>query len=111
MIGKYERRRKRLFGIDIFTGEKHEETLLEFSDVEKPLIKRNEYTLVDIDEDGFCYLVDEQGNSKEYLKLPSDPASSEVKLTRINYNFDRWLKPSKRLSTGENIVSLCYLSC
>merc|ERR1719188_773445 len=56
---------------DIFTGKKMEMLESSTHNCEVPNVSRAEYTLLDISEDGFVSLMDDDGETKEDLKLPS----------------------------------------
>jgi len=65
--------------LDIFTGKKYEMIETTSHNVEVPNVTKAEYTLVDIDEDGFMSLMDEQGNMKSDLKVPEDEVGEGIK--------------------------------
>ena len=59
--------------LDIFTNKKYEDIQPSSNTVQVPFITRKEYNLVDISEDDFCTLMDEEGNCREDVKLPDQP--------------------------------------
>jgi len=56
--------------LDIFTGKKYESMSPSTHTVEIPVVKRVSYECIDIDDEGFASLMDEDSNSKEDLKMP-----------------------------------------
>ena len=71
-------------GIDIFTASKYEQTFSTSDSIDAPVVVRKEYSVINIDDDGFVSLMNEQGDVKEDLKLPDDewlkPIAERVKL-------------------------------
>ncbi len=65
-------------GIDIFTANIYECTFSTDENVDLPIVQRKEYTLVDIDDEGFMALMNESGEIKEDLKLPNDEWLKDV---------------------------------
>lgn len=76
--GKHGAAKASITGIDIFTNKKHEESISTSHSVGVPIVKRTEYTLIDIADDGFVSLMTDDGSTKEDLKLPTDEDSAEV---------------------------------
>jgi translation initiation factor eIF-5A len=70
--GKHGHAKANITGIDIFTGKKQEDSCPTSHNIYVPNVKRTEYTLIDIADDGFLSLMDEDGGTKEDLKLPAD---------------------------------------
>jgi len=71
-VGKHGSAKAMVTGIDIFTSNKHESTFGSGDMIDAPLVKKNEYTLVNIEDDGFVHLMNDAGDIKEDLKLPED---------------------------------------
>jgi len=69
--GKHGSAKLTFFGVCIFTDSKQQGTAQAHATVQVPQIKRLEYQLVDITEDGFLQLMDDKGELKEDLELPS----------------------------------------
>lgn len=59
-------------GVDIFTAAKYKCTFKPGSTADAPICNTTEYTLINIEDDGFATLMDENGDIKEDLKLPED---------------------------------------
>ena len=76
--GKHGSAKAMVTGIDIFSSNKYECTFSTGDNVDAPLMKRVEYTLVNIEDDGFVALMDDSGEMKEDLKLPEDEWLKDV---------------------------------
>merc|ERR1712087_708864 len=73
--GKHGHAKCKFVAIDIFTGNKMEDMQPSSHNAEVPNVKRTEYQLLDIDEDDdYVSLMTEEGDTKDDLKLPADPA-------------------------------------
>lgn len=71
--GKHGHAKCNFTAIDIFTGKKYEDIIPSTHTAHVPNVVRKEYSLVDISEDGFVSLMDEEGNCREDVKLPDYP--------------------------------------
>ena len=76
--GKHGAAKAMVTGIDIFTSNKYECTFGSGDNVDAPLVVRKEYTLINIDDEGFMSLMDESGTMKEDLKLPTEDWLKDV---------------------------------
>ena len=76
--GKHGSAKAMITGIDIFTSQKYECTYSTGENVDAPVVKKNEYTLLNIDEEGFVTLMDESGELKEDLTVPTDEWLKDV---------------------------------
>mmetsp|Transcript_45692 Transcript_45692/g.33410 ORF Transcript_45692/g.33410 Transcript_45692/m.33410 type:complete len:143 (-) Transcript_45692:38-466(-) len=70
--GKHGSAKAMVTGIDIFTGNKLECTFSTGENVDAPVTKKTEYTLINVEDDGFVTLLTDGGETKEDLKLPDD---------------------------------------
>lgn len=70
--GKHGHAKCTFTGLDIFTGKKYEDMIPAHQNVDVPHVKRKEYTLLDIQDDGFVSLMTDSGETKDDLKLPHD---------------------------------------
>merc|ERR1711991_149029 len=73
--GKHGHAKVHLIATDIFTGKKLEELCPSSHNMNVPIVKRTEYALIDISDEGFCSLLMDSGETKEDLKLPDDLAN------------------------------------
>lgn len=71
--GKHGSAKCNFTAIDIFNGKKYEDIIPSTHTALVPVITRKEYSLVDISADGFCSLMDDEGNVREDVKLPEYP--------------------------------------
>jgi translation initiation factor 5A len=71
--GKHGSAKCNFTAIDIFTGKKYEEIMPSTMTAHIPNVKRVEYSLMDINADGFCTLMDESANVREDISLPDYP--------------------------------------
>eukprot|EP00033_Pygsuia_biforma_P000022 GCRY01000030.1.p1 GENE.GCRY01000030.1~~GCRY01000030.1.p1 ORF type:complete len:156 (-),score=43.02 GCRY01000030.1:141-608(-) len=77
--GKHGHAKVHLVGIDIFTGKKYEDICPSTHNMNVPVIKRIEYTLLDITEDGFLSLLSAEGNMKEDVKCPGEELGDRLR--------------------------------
>lgn len=73
--GKHGHAKAHIVGLDIFTGKKYEDLCPTSHNMDVPVVKRSEYQLIGIDE-GFVTLLDENGGTKDDLRLPVDADGS-----------------------------------
>ncbi|KAI8466066.1 MAG: eukaryotic elongation factor 5A hypusine, DNA-binding OB fold-domain-containing protein [Monoraphidium minutum] len=78
--GKHGHAKCNFVCVDIFTGKKYEEMTPSSHNMDVPNVSRMEYTLLDINEEGFCTLMMENGDTREDLMLPKGTEESD-KLT------------------------------
>lgn len=71
--GKHGHAKANFTAIDIFTGKKCEDVVPTSHNCMVPNVTRKEYSLLDITDDGFLNLLDENGDTKDDLGLPSYP--------------------------------------
>ena len=76
--GKHGSAKAMVTGIDIFTSNKYECTFSTGDNVDAPLLVRKEYTLINIDGDGYTSLMTADGQIKEDLKMPTDEWLKDV---------------------------------
>jgi len=76
--GKHGHAKIHLVGIDIFTGKKYEDLSPSTHNMDVPEVTRKDYQLIDISADGFVSLMDENGNTKDDLKLPPGELGAEL---------------------------------
>eukprot|EP01031_Cornospumella_fuschlensis_P033126 gene33126-40070_t len=71
--GKHGHAKCNVTAIDIFTGKKYESITPSTHNFEVAFVRKVEYSLVDITEDGYLYLMDGSGNHRDDTKLPDFP--------------------------------------
>ena len=85
-----------MVALDIFTGKKLEELCPSTHNMMVPVVKRQDYQLVDITSDGFVSLMGDNGDMRDDLKLPADEElAAEIKT---------------RFEAGEETLNLTILS-
>lgn len=77
--GKHGHAKVHLVGLDIFTGKKNEDICPSTHNMDVPVVKRTDYQMVSIDDDGFLSLMDESGNVREDLKVPEGELGSNIR--------------------------------
>mmetsp|Transcript_32630 Transcript_32630/g.45284 ORF Transcript_32630/g.45284 Transcript_32630/m.45284 type:complete len:161 (+) Transcript_32630:100-582(+) len=70
--GKHGHAKCHFVAIDIFTTKKMEELVPASHNLDVPHVLRQDYSLLDISDDGFVSLMDDAGNEKADLGLPKD---------------------------------------
>ncbi|PRP85784.1 hypothetical protein PROFUN_05976 [Planoprotostelium fungivorum] len=77
--GKHGHAKVHLVGIDIFTGRKYEDLSPSTHNMDVPEVTRQEFTLVDITDDGFVSLMNSDGELKSDLKVPEGELGADLK--------------------------------
>jgi translation initiation factor 5A len=67
--GKHGHAKASITGIDIFTGKKYQDISPTSHNMMQPVVGRKEYQLVEIAEDSFLTLMDDEGNIREDLSI------------------------------------------
>lgn len=84
--GKHGHAKAAIVGVDIFTEKKYEDSCPTSHNMEVPNVSRKEYPLIDINKDGFCTLLQDDGSTKEDLKLPAESEFQEL-VSRLEGDF------------------------
>ena len=71
--GKHGHAKCNFVAYNIFNNKKLEDMIPSTHGTTVPIVSRTEYTLVDIADDGFVTLMNESGETREDLELPSYP--------------------------------------
>jgi len=69
--GKHGHAKAHIVGIDIFTGKKCEDLCPTSHNMSEPIVKKFEYTVMDVGEDGALSLLTAEGEPKDDLNLPT----------------------------------------
>merc|ERR1712151_1047524 len=86
--GKHGHAKCHFTATDIFTGKKCEMLESSTHNCDVPNVHRAEYTLLDIDDDGFVSLMEESGDTKDDLSLPSGTDDSNKLAEDLKAAFD-----------------------
>merc|ERR1719253_1807387 len=70
--GKHGHAKASITGIDIFTGKKYQDISPTSHNIMQPIVTRKDYQLLEIAEDGFLSLMDEEGQIREDLCFGND---------------------------------------
>ncbi|KAK9845333.1 hypothetical protein WJX81_003667 [Elliptochloris bilobata] len=105
--GKHGHAKCHFVAIDIFTGKKYEDLTPSSHNCDIPHVTRQEYTLLDISEDGFVSLMDESGNTKDDLTLPKGTDDAEKLAVQLQEDFDsgKEIVVTVLKSMGEEMIS------
>ena len=77
-VGKHGSAKAKITGIDIFSGNKYEEIHPTSHNIDVPNVHREDWTLVDIARDKFTTLMNDNGETKEDIKLPDDEEGVKI---------------------------------
>jgi len=77
--GKHGHAKVHMVGLDIFTGKKCEDICPSTHNMDVPFVKREDYQLMDISDDGYLTLMSDGGDLREDLKLPDGDLGSQLK--------------------------------
>jgi len=89
--GKHGHAKVHMVGIDLFTGKKYEDICPSTHNMDVPNVKRIDYQLCNITDDGFLSLLLENGDMREDIKVPEDPALNTEIRTRFDNGDDMLL--------------------
>jgi translation initiation factor 5A len=69
--GKHGHAKAHIVGIDIFTGKKCEDLCPTSHNMSEPIVKKFEYTVMDVSDEGALSLLTAEGEPKDDLNLPT----------------------------------------
>jgi len=101
--GKHGHAKVHMVGIDIFNGKKLEDICPSTHNMDVPVVKREDYTLVDIIE-GYLTLMADNGDLREDLKVPDGEIGTQIK---NDFENGRELLCTVLKSCGEECVIAC----
>lgn len=70
--GKHGHAKVHLVGIDIFNGKRYEDLCPSTHNIDVPNVQRIDFQLIDMSDDGFVTLMNEKGETRDDLRLPTD---------------------------------------
>lgn len=70
--GKHGHAKANITGIDIFTQRKYEDISPTSHNMLQPLVNRNDFQLVDVDDEAYVTLMDSKNETRSDLKLDLD---------------------------------------
>ncbi|RMJ28894.1 Translation initiation factor [Aspergillus sp. HF37] len=76
--GKHGHAKAHIVALDIFTGKKLEDLSPSTHNMDVPNVTRKEYQLLDIQDDGFLSLMDDNGGTKDDVKLPDGEVGDRI---------------------------------
>ncbi|CAG0884697.1 unnamed protein product [Darwinula stevensoni] len=77
--GKHGHAKVHLVGLDLFTSKKYEDICPSTHNMEVPVVKRSDFQLINVSDDHFLSLMDENGDVREDLKLPEGELGGQIK--------------------------------
>jgi len=105
--GKHGHAKCNFVGVDIFTGKKYEDMTPSSHNMDVPNISRTEYTLLDVNEEGFVSLMAENGDTREDLALPkgTDDADKLAEQIKEGFAAGQELVVSVLKAMGEEMIN------
>ena len=77
--GKHGHAKCSFIGIDVFTGKKIEDMCSSTHGMYQPILVKDEYDLLNIDEENYMSLMTENGEQKEDLQLLENDLGEEIR--------------------------------
>jgi translation initiation factor 5A len=99
--GKHGHAKCHFVATDIFTGKKMEELVSSSHNVAVPFVVRQEYTIMDIADDGTLSLLTEGGEPKDDLNLPDETDDDKKNVEGMKKEFD----------AGKNVIVIVQAAC
>lgn len=76
--GKHGHAKVHLVGIDIFNQKKYEDLSPSTHNMDVPNVSRNEFQLIDIADDGFLSLMNNEGAIKDDVRIPEGDFGDKI---------------------------------
>merc|ERR1712108_13944 len=99
--GKHGHAKVHMVALDIFTGKKMEDISPSTHNMDVPIVKRADYQLIDIMEDGFVSLLLPDGSTKENLRLPDGELGDKIK---ADFDAEKDILVSVLSAMGEEMI-------
>nr|CAD7406129.1 unnamed protein product [Timema cristinae] len=99
--GKHGHAKVHLVGIDIFSAKKYEDICPSTHNMDVPFVKREDYQLTDISDDGYLCLMADNGDLREDLKIPEGELGQQL---RADFEAGKELLCTVLKSCGEECV-------
>jgi len=99
--GKHGHAKVHMVGIDIFTGKKYEDICPSTHNMSVPNVKRVEYSLIDVDTDGYVSLMDDSSDTRSDIKLPEGELGQEI---RAKFEGGEGIKVTVLQALGEEAI-------
>jgi len=77
--GKHGHAKVHLVALDIFTQKKYEDICPSTHNMDVPNVKRRDFQLLDVSDDGYLSLMDDGGNTRDDLKIPDGDLGDEIR--------------------------------
>jgi len=104
--GKHGHAKVHLVGIDIFTGKRCEDICPSTHNMDVPNVKRVEYSLIDIDNDGYVSLMADNSDTRSDIKLPEGELGQEIK---SKFEAGEGVKVTVLQALGEEAIIGCKI--
>jgi translation initiation factor 5A len=83
--GKHGHAKVHLVALDIFTGKKYEDLSPSTHNMDVPNVSRREFQLLDISDDGFLSLMNDDGDTKDDVRMPDGEIGEKInKLFKVD---------------------------
>jgi translation initiation factor 5A len=76
--GKHGHAKVHLVAIDIFTAKKYEDLSPSTHNMDVPNVSRREFQLLDISDDGFLSLMNDDGDTKDDVRMPDGEVGEKI---------------------------------
>merc|ERR1712087_913588 len=77
--GKHGHAKVHMVALDIFDNKKYEDICPSTHNMECPIVKRTEYQLLDVDDEGFVTLMDDAGETRDDLRATDDEVAKQIR--------------------------------
>lgn len=84
MPGKHGGTKIHFIAVDIFSGKRKEEIIASGDNVDQPTVVKTDFVLCDINDEGFLTLMDDGGETREDIRMPSGEHGAELAKQVLN---------------------------